>query len=390
MAKFQATVLGSGGKTQSITVEAANKDAVTAIVRRRGKVLSVRKVRTFDIVPGMSPGERYTFLIRMSSMVGAKMGVAESLRLIAATFGGTVRKAANGLLARVETGMDLPSAMAADRKNFPITMVALIKAGVHTGETWRALKDAADFDYQMQSIRKGAGKELIQALISFLIAGVITIGSTQYFGPQVLNSDLFKNNKAVDVSFVVQIGDVVSVMMGIMFVFVIGLLSLATVGRRVIPVFSDSLILKVPFYKDLVLSRNNYATLYKLGLLIRSGVRIEEAIALTHEGAPRGALRDDLRRALHAVKTGKSWAVVMDKTLHATDRAALSCATNREDVARTLDILSIQYRDLYVQRMATFAPAMQMVAAVFMTVAGGIMFGMTILPMLQMSRGMSM
>ena len=50
-------------------------------------MLSVRKVRTFDIVPGMSPGERYTFLIRMSSMVGAKMGVAESLFMPSAGVG---------------------------------------------------------------------------------------------------------------------------------------------------------------------------------------------------------------------------------------------------------------------------------------------------------------
>jgi general secretion pathway protein F len=389
MAKFQATVLVAGGTTISMAVEAGDRAAAEAALRRRGKVLSLRQVRKLDLVPGMSPGERYTFLVRMSSMIGAKMGAGEALRLIVTTFGGPVRKAAAGLLDRVEGGMDLPTAMDADRKNFPIAMVALIKAGVHTGETWRALKDAAEFEYQMQSIRKGSGKELIQALVSFVLAGAITIASTEYFGPQVLGSDLFRGAKGINISWVVQAGNVVSVIMAVLLVLVGGLLGLATVGRRIVPVFSDRAILKVPFYKDLVLSRNNYATLYKLGLLIRSGVRVEEALALTQAGAPRGALQDDLKRAVVAVRTGKSWPVVMTQTLHPTDRAALSCATNREDIARTLDILASQYRDLYVQRMATFAPAMQMAAAVFMTISGGVLFGTTILPMLQLTQGLS-
>src|SRR3546814_8515705 len=61
------------------------------------------------------------FMIRMSSMVGSKVGTAEALRLIVTTFGGNVRRAAQGMLDRVEAGMDLPAAMEHDRKNFPMS-----------------------------------------------------------------------------------------------------------------------------------------------------------------------------------------------------------------------------------------------------------------------------
>src|SRR3546814_7624627 len=79
-------------------------------------------------------------MIRMSSMVGSKVGTAEALRLIVTTFGGNVRRAAQGMLDRVEAGMDLPAALEHDRKNFPMATTALVKAGAQGGETWRALK----------------------------------------------------------------------------------------------------------------------------------------------------------------------------------------------------------------------------------------------------------
>jgi general secretion pathway protein F len=159
---------------------------------------------------------------------------------------------------------------------------------------------------------------------------------------------------------------------------------MATVGRRLFPDFFDALIVKLPYYRELVLAQTNYVTLYKLGLLIKSGVRVEESLALTSESCPRGGLRTDLIRAVGAVRSGRPWGTTL-ATLHSTDRAALSVSTNREDVARTLDVLAIQYRDIYVQRISTFSPALQMIAAVFMSLAGAILFGLTILPMLQLS-----
>src|SRR3546814_20915780 len=91
-------------------------------------------------------------------MVGSKVGTAEALRLIVTTFGGNVRRAAQGMLDRVEAGMDLPAAMEHDRKTLPMATTALVKAGAQGGETWRALKDAGDFEHKMQ-IGRASGRE---------------------------------------------------------------------------------------------------------------------------------------------------------------------------------------------------------------------------------------
>jgi len=162
---------------------------------------------------------------------------------------------------------------------------------------------------------------------------------------------------------------------------------LASVGRSVMPVKADKIILRVPFYKDLVLARNNFVVLYGLALLIKSGVRTEEALRLSAESAPKGALKADLSAAMTAVKTGRQWPKTM-QTLHPTDKAALMSATDREQVASTLDTLANQYRELYAQRLGSFVPIINLLAALFMSIAGGLLFGQSILPMLMATQGL--
>jgi hypothetical protein len=190
------------------------------------------------------------------------------------------------------------------------------------------------------------------------------LGTTMYFGPMVMDNPIFKSGKGVDVEWARTLGDVSVIIMTVLMVIFALFMLLGSAGRVVVPNAADWLILKLPFYRDMVLAKNNHVTLYKLGLLVGSGVRIEEALRLTEDGAPRGALKTDLERARKAVKEGKkSWAHSM-KTLHETDKAALSTSPDRKDISRTLLALATQYADLYIQRIETFGPLMGVVAAI--------------------------
>ncbi len=388
MPSFKVRVTGRGGP-KTILVQASDSKEAARIGARQGRVLSTNRNIGIDIVPGMSVAERYTWMLRMSSMLGSKVSTGEALRLMASSFSGNIKKASSGMLERVEAGMSLPDAMYQDRKNFPSTTSALVQAGVATGDTWRALKDAADFEYKMSHTAKGAMKQVYSAIGSFFIAYGLMLGTTQYFGPMVMDNPMFKSGKGVDVEWARTLGDVSTMMMTVMVVIFLLFFMLGSVGKAAIPNAADWLIMKLPFYRDLILARNNHVTLYKLGLLVGSGVRIEEALKLAEDGAPRGALKSDLARAKKAVKEGqKNWAGQM-RTLHETDKAALTTSPDRKDIARTLDALANQYADLYLQRVETFGPLMGMIAAIFITLSGGVMFAQTILPMLQLAAGIN-
>jgi general secretion pathway protein F len=390
MPVYHGKVRTRTNRIKSIEIQARNQDEALEHIERMGRVVTFKRKLSVDLSRALSADERQIFFTRMASMLSARVGTSDALMLMRDTFTGKIQEISARLLNYVESGDDLSSAIERmGAPDFPEATIALIKAGARSGESWRALKDASEFEFQLHSIRKGASKGLITGIFSFIGAGAMTMFSTLYIGPTIMESPLIKSageNGAINIDWINSVayftGYAMAVIMAVAFIFWM----VATVGRRIFPLKADKLILRVPYYKDLVLSRNNFIVLYGLALLIKSGVRTEEALRLAAEGAPKGALRNDLSNAMTAVKTGRQWPKVM-QTLHPTDKAALLSATDREQVASTLDTLANQYRELYAQRLASFVPIVNLVAALFMTIAGGLLFGQSILPMLMASGG---
>lgn len=391
MPLYEGKVKVSGKEVRTVEVQARNKAEALAHISKIGRVLTFKRRIGIDATSGLTPSDRQIFLNRISAMLSSKVGTSEALRLMRDTFSGKIQEISARALRYVEAGADLPQALEMlGNKDFPAATIAMIKAGSGSGNTGKAIKDAADFEYQLHSIRKGAAKGLWLGVGAFVGAGILTVVSTLYVGPEIMNSVLIQAaNKtgAVNIDVINTVAYVVGYLMA--GILVVGMLFwlLASVGRRVLPMKADTLILKIPFYKDLVLSRNNFIVLYGLSLLIKSGVRMEEALRLSAEGAPKGALRHDLTMAVDAVKTGKPWPKAM-RTLHPTDKAALLSATDRVQVASTLDTLASQYRELYAQRLSSFVPMINLLAAVFLSISGGLIFGQTVLPMLQATKGL--
>lgn len=384
MARFEGKIR-KGRRVTSVSVQAKNIDEAKLQLKSYGRVLTLRKEFGFELNIGLTPVERQLFFARLSAMLSSKVGTSEALLLIRDTFKGRIQEVAGRLLRFVEGGLDLAEAFEkVGNPDFPETTVALIKAGIKSGESGRAIKDAATFERELAVIRKGASKGIWMGVGSLVFAGLVTIVSALYVGPQIMESPMIKMAKGVDISMIDTAARITAYIIAA--ILAVGFLGYMTsvVGRRVAPVSVDRFIMKIPFYKDLVLSKNNFITLYGLQLLVRSGVKIEEALRLTAEGANKGALRSDLIAASTAVKTGKPWPVQM-QSFHPTDRAALLSAPDREQTANTLAELADQYKDLYAQRLATFVPALNMIAALFLSIAGGIMFGESILPMLMAS-----
>jgi len=115
-------------------------------------------------------------------------------------------------------------------------------------------------------------------------------------------------------------------------------------------------------------------------------VPMEAALKLSYEGAPKGAMQEDLKRAHTNVKVGKPWAQAMS-TLHPTDKAALMSSQDRAQIAKSLNNVAIQYRSLYAQRIAILSPLLQGVSMIFLIASGAVLFGLTVMPILQMSSG---
>ncbi len=388
MATYNAKLYTKKGIV-TVSISARNEAEAKAHAQKLGRVVEIKKEIGINFSPALSPSDRQIFFARLSAMLSSRVGTSEALRLLRDNFSGKIQEVSSRLLTLVEGGDDLSTAIAkVGSPDFPPATIALIQAGSRSGDTWKALQDAAVFEYELHNVRKSASKGLISGIMGFLFAGVTTVVSTLYLGPKIMESDLIKSaSKSVDVSLIQTVGTVMGWIMAVFLILGFVAFLLSGVLKKIMPLQADKIIMKIPYYKDMVLAKNNFIVYYGLALLVRAGVRMEDALRLASEGAPKGALRSDLLGASNAVKKGLHWPSAMI-TLHPTDRAALASATDRVQIANTLDALAKQYRDLYAQRLATFVPALNMVAALFLSLSGGIMFGMTILPMLQASQGL--
>lgn len=389
MPEYKANIIVKGNLRQTVIIA---DDEVTARrqAKRQGRVVRLKKrnplLQFFE--PRMRPDERIVFLQRLGMMIRSRLGMSDALKVMRSAFSGSVRRVADELLRRVEQGADFGEAVFKMSKDFPNTTAALINSGIQGGNLPQALDNAASFELEMDEIRRSSSRGMAGALFTFFTAAALTIGTAFFVGPWMLDSQLMQQaGDAIDIDWAYYTAYVLASLMIVMVVGVGGLLSLTYLVKPVAPGFSDRIVLKIPIYRDLVLAKNNYTVLHGLGLLIESGVRMEDALRLAAESAPRGEVRADLERAYRAIRTGSPWASVMN-TLHPTDIAALSTAQNKEQIANAFQAVAGQFRKTYVQRVQDVVPGMQLLSALFMSIAGGLLFALIILPMLQLTQAL--
>lgn len=386
--RFKVKVLTRSGGPREVEVEARDEADARRKASREGRIISVKKGA--QARGGLSYADRQMFLSRLAAMLSSGIGAGESLKLIKATFKGKIKEAAHTLLVSVESGSTLPEAMElAGKGYFPETVAAMVKAGSLAGNTWKSLRDAMMFERDIMNIKKGASKGLWGAIGGFFSAAIFIIASVFWMMPKIMESDLMKMSGSgedemlqMTIEFSYWIGYAMAGITGLAFLFVF----MGTVGRKIAPGFLDMVIMKIPIYRDFILSKNNYISFYALASLVGTGVRLEGAFALMQSITPAGILRDDFKRAQKAVSAGEPWAMVM-KSLHPTDKAALSSSLDKQQVARAFDAMATFYRDSYAANTESFVGILRGISVLFITLSGLIMFGLTILPMLQMSSG---
>jgi general secretion pathway protein F len=387
--KAWAVVYEDAGKRKVVETEVYAETAKDAEnkVRRRGRVLSVKKKMSFSFAAArLSQDERQILLQRLGTMLECRMGASAALKLIERTFKGAIKSTAGKMLKYVEQGDDIPTAMEhIGEPAFPRQMTALVKAGSKAGNTGKALLHAAAFEMEIDQVKRNNVWAMWFSIIGFLFAALTIFATKYYFAPKILGSELIKMaGSAVDTTGAMRMLDFSVILMGVFgFGFVL-LLILGTFGRLVLPSQSDKVVVRIPFYKDLVLSRNNYITLYGLSLLVSSGVPMEQSLSLSAEGTPKGLMRDDLNNAVEAVRRGRNWAEAM-RYLHPTDRAALASVQDREQAGKSLKALSDQYRTIYGQRVKATTPILMLISAGFLTLAGLILYKLGVEPILQVA-----
>lgn len=373
----------SGNEVSDVLVVGASESDARRQAGRNGSVVSIKKSKKSLLKTGMNRNERFVFLMRLSTMIGSKFPVSEALKLMMSSFGGKIRDAAKNALPQVDRGVPLGEALASDTRNFPGSIGLLIKTGSASGDTAGALREAAEFERLIGEASRGAMFAILRSFMYMGIALALLIVNQYVIMPKMFGSSIMKMAKDTDFSVWSTMGSVAMWgTIGIM-VFLLSLVALATFGRRISPDKVDGLILKMPIMRDIVISQDNYIGLYRMSLLTRANVPMNEALASCAESTRPGALREDFKRAYAGLKRGEKWARYM-MTLHPTDRAALMLMPDVDELAKNLNYMAEQSKALYLQKLGIISPTMDIISAMLISIAGFIVLVVTTVPQLQL------
>ncbi len=384
MPRFEVRLI-AGGKARTLLVDASDADTARARVSGRGRILSVRRRPSWTLSRTLSHNERHILFIRLASMLDSRVGLAEALRRLASSFDGRIRRVAEQLADAVEIGDDLPTAMERQPADFPITVIALVRAGGYGIGTSEALRNAAGFESDMVRPMREFRSGLWVAIAHSLLGAVTMILTTHVLTPWLLSTDLFRDARTkVDIGWILLSSNLSTAVVVLFLGLLGGIAFLNGVVKPVAPVVVDRLFRLMPIYRHIASGLEQYVTFHKLALLIGAGVAMDKALSLIGEAAGRGVLGGELRQAARAVVMGRPWTDAL-RSIHPTDRASLAAADNREEVARTLQTLAQQHRDLYLLNVGLAQPMMRGVGIVFLGLSGMVLFGLTILPMMQIA-----
>lgn len=356
-----------GNKIVNTPVVAQTTNEARLIAARTGTVLGEVKKRKEGSRGGMSAAERYVFLYQLATMNTAKVPLSVALKTLREHHGGRLGRAAAGLEAGVASGRQVADLMYEDKKNFPGAVGLLVKAGSKgQGGTAAALKKAAEFERQILGAATKGAKGLYSAGFWICVATISIFACPLWLTPYLKSSQLFQLTKEPTewawldtTSYVTGAVTMCLMLLGMFIFFLIG------VGQRLFPHFSDRVVLKLPYLKDIVFTRDNFVSLYRFSLMVKAGVTLEESLETTWKDTRKGALKDDLARALNNVKTGRPWAEGF-RTVDPTDRIALSMATDKDRLGEILEQVSDQNRAIYVRRLEVLQPIMQVIGGLSM------------------------
>lgn len=359
---------------------------------RLGRVLSIKKSSSLASLfrKKMSVEERIEFLQKLSQMLASKVTLPAALETTEQVYSGAVRRVAASLRSKVAVfGTDFDVVLKSMPADFPETTTSLVSAGMKSGDFHRALADAADFEREMTEIRRGNMTGLLSAIANFVIGALLILGTTYWFAPYFMSSSFMQAaESSPEMVLIMAFANVLGAIIAVVMAFVLFLFVVTFVLKPVRPALADKIILKLPIYRELALSQSHFVVFYTLSRLCDSGTPLDVSFKVVIQSAPRGAIRNDLMKALEALELGNDrWALEME-SMNPIDKASLTTSRNIKDVVRSIRNVADGKKNDYARTTRRIVPILETLGYLLMACAGFLLFLITTIPTLTVMQDM--
>ena len=327
--KFSYQAKDSAGNLQEGKIEAANSNtAVTMLQEKRLIPLVVEKEKELPAIAkdlmriwhGVKPRELSVFFRQLSTLMEAKVPIAESLKAVGnQTSNAYLKTVVEEMVNDIEDGSPFSESMQKHPEVFKPLMVNMTKAGELSGNLQRSVffvAENTEKNYELTSKIKGALFYPIFVLTASLIIGFIVV---TFVLPKLTN--IFKElNVAVPwyTKVLMVVGDFMSkywwaVGVAIIFLIISGIYYVKTEeGRKEWDIIKTKIPIIGPLFEYVYVARFSE----NLGVLMLAGIPIVRALIIVSEVVNNTSYASVILRAADEVKTGGTMSSVFSRTSH--------------------------------------------------------------------------
>lgn len=314
--KFSYIVLGGDNREQRGTIDAPSVSEATKLLLEQGwfikKLAPIGRAKTgfrefsFGGVPLI---DRVLFTKHLAMMMKSGISLHESLEAIGEqTPNRRFKKILVTLLDRLRGGQSLASSMGRFPKVFDQLYVNIIQVGEESGTLEENLNYLAkDLDDRLELRRRVRAASFYPAII---LASTLGLGlMLSYFVlPKI--TKLFRTMQVelpLSTKILLGTADLMDKHGGVIIAGIIfGLIALRFfVTRKFMRPFTHWLLLHLPILGSIAINYNLAGINRTLSILLRTGLTIDHAIAVTADTTVNAVYREKLRRSIEQIRKGK-------------------------------------------------------------------------------------
>lgn len=269
----------------------------------------------FDNLKNISFGkiplkEQIFFIKRLSFLIKAGIPVLESLNIISdQTKSGAYKNVLTSVIADVSNGQYLSSSLAKHKKSFGDFTINIIGFGESTGILSENLEYLAEELRKKQELKKKIIGAMVYPIIVLIATFAITGFLMLYLFPKItpifqsigaglplstriiMHSSIFLKNYGL-------------LLLSLLLAITVTLIVLVKRNKKVHFVF-DSIVLKTPFLGAIVKQYNLSNSTRTIGLLLKSGISISEALPITAKTLSNLVYKKELEKLSERISKGE-------------------------------------------------------------------------------------
>jgi len=314
--KFSYTVFDSSNKIQKGVTEAANLKEATKLLISQGWYIKKIKPKGKDRIifkdfsfGGVSLIDKMLLVKHLGTMLKSGVSFTEALEVINdQTTSKKFKKIVTQVAERVKTGQALSNSLAKYPKYFDPLFINIIQIGEESGTLEENLEHLADeLDNRLELQRKIKAASFYPAII---LAATFGLGLVLAYFVLPKIKRLFETlnfELPLTTRILIWIADVMDkyglyIILGIIFGFLF-LWFLLT--RKFVRPFWHWFLLHMPIIKNIIVNYNLTMINRNLGIMLRSGLTIDQSLSTTTKTIRNGVYQQRLQAVLPQIQRGK-------------------------------------------------------------------------------------